>query len=74
MSEELKPCPFCGGTNAEPEADRLLGMKWGRVVCRSCFACGEGVRTDYDTVVGDEWHTEAIAKARAMLAATKGAK
>lgn len=61
MSEALKSCPFCGGTDAETEVDKLQGTKWGRVVCRSCGACGEEVRTGYDQSPDAPWRAEAIA-------------
>lgn len=31
MTDELKPCPFCGG-----EADLIMGANWYQVGCRKC--------------------------------------
>ena len=58
----IKRCPFCGEDNAETEADKLQGTKWGRVVCRSCGVCGPEVRTDYEDGVEAPWRAEAIAE------------
>lgn len=40
MSEELKPCPFCGGTKIGiREDDEASGMIWA--YCKECGAMGE---------------------------------
>lgn len=41
MSEELKPCPFCGGTKIgiRDENDEADGMIWA--YCKECGAMGE---------------------------------
>ena len=36
MSEELKPCPFCGATNIEPD---YVNVPYG-LECKSCGASG----------------------------------
>lgn len=58
MSEELKPCPFCGETpDASDKATFRYtdGHKWGAVVC-----CGTGpeVRTGYGEI--SHWKDDAI--------------
>ena len=56
---ELKPCPFCGGTNVEvlnrleeePEME-LVGLtkdNWN-VLCHDCYACGGTRRTATDAI------------------------
>ena len=53
MSEELKPCPFCGYVMPEAELDSEVGhysnqgTKWGGVQCGACLACGPEIRTGY---------------------------
>jgi hypothetical protein len=45
MTEELKPCPFCGGAvhleRAYDTQDRIMGTrKWWGVVCRNTINLG----------------------------------
>jgi Lar family restriction alleviation protein len=42
MSEELKPCPFCGGSNVELTEFAKLGSesRWHRVSCLDCEMFG----------------------------------
>lgn len=46
MSEELKPCPFCGGKRAvtvvDDEAEERFGVK--------CFDCGGMIDAEKDTL------------------------
>jgi Lar family restriction alleviation protein len=41
MSEEIKPCPFCGSDNTRP----LNGSLVTRVVCGACVALGPQAKT-----------------------------
>lgn len=45
MTLEPKPCPFCGSTTFDIEADP--SYKWVAVRCGSCYAAGPGVRIKY---------------------------
>ncbi len=47
MSEELKPCPFCGTTPGDGRHQSTQGDKWGSVVCECCGCVGPEVRTQY---------------------------
>ena len=40
MSEELKPCPFCGG-DAELSSGKFEGKATSYVVCKCCGSQGE---------------------------------
>lgn len=62
MSEELKPCPFCGGTDIAISVDENQGNKWGSAVCYSCSAVGPEVRTGYETYPEASWRAEAAAE------------
>lgn len=60
MSDELKPCPFCGevpDVNNPATFHREVGDRWARVVC-----CIEGpeIRSGFYTPL-EEWKDEAIA-------------
>ena len=50
MSERLKPCPFCGSTEAIAEQVRCydwMKTPWrGQAACASCFASGPLVWRD----------------------------
>ena len=61
MSDDLKPCPFCGEKYVTTEFDRGQGDKWGYASCDVCAACGPEVRTNYDREPDGPWHSEAIA-------------
>lgn len=63
---ELKPCPFCGGTNLDvlnvleenPEYE-LFGMtkdNWN-VVCNSCYGYGGTRRTVFEAI--EAWNRRA---------------
>lgn len=62
MSEQLKPCPFCGHDNFghDPLFITDQGDKWGRAVCAGCEASGPEVRTGYDTSKNAPWHADAL--------------
>ena len=62
MSEELKPCPFCGGADIAISVDENQGNKWGSAVCFSCSAVGPEVRTGYETYPEASWRAEAAAE------------
>lgn len=38
MSQDLKPCPFCGGTNGQDEQGETY--RWRKWRCNDCGACG----------------------------------
>jgi len=61
MTEELKPCPFCGDTPGpyRHRADEHQGYKWGSVVC-SCGVVGPEVRTRYKETA--QWGADADAE------------
>lgn len=52
MSEELKPCPFCGGTDAEEVRDMETGLF--AVQCPDCSANILGYTPDE---AKDLWNT-----------------
>jgi Lar family restriction alleviation protein len=74
MSDDLKPCPFCGEKYVTTEFDRGQGDKWGYASCDVCAARGPEVRTNYDREPDGPWHSEAIAawNTRAALAELEG--
>lgn len=44
MSEELKPCPFCGG-QASLNYERIPGENkgfWAQVICNGCYGRSGG--------------------------------
>jgi len=47
--DELRPCPFCGGTRLTVEV-----FEYGaeRVVCESCGACGPDDKSDWEARAG----------------------
>lgn len=47
MSEELKPCPFCGDPPGENSHELTQGFKYGAIAC-GCSAVGPDVRTGYE--------------------------
>lgn len=56
MTEQLKPCPFCGHTGLQFESGSTY--RWGIASCAGCGAtCGE-VRRNYPD--DGKWHAEAI--------------
>ena len=62
MSDDLKPCPFCGYDKIQITADENQGYKWGRAVCICCNAVGPEVRTGYDKSFEAPWRAEAAAE------------
>ena len=62
MSDDLKPCPFCGYDEIQITVDENQGTKWGRAVCFSCNAVGPEVRTGYDKSFEAPWRAEAAAE------------
>ena len=68
MSEELKPCPFCGG-EASMESGRYQlddGMHaFAHVECLSCGACGSGFTEaestfeEVELLAADAWNRRA---------------
>jgi Lar family restriction alleviation protein len=62
MSDDLKPCPFCGGElGITTSFDHEQGDKWGYASCGECAARGPEVRTQYAREHDAPWHYEAIA-------------
>ncbi|MCV6826040.1 MULTISPECIES: Lar family restriction alleviation protein [Halocynthiibacter] len=59
MSEALKPCPFCGSTNASPEG--IVQSSKGQMFCNNCGAYGP--HPAYDDS-GADWNTRADAEAK----------
>lgn len=55
MSEELKPCPFCGGTAIH--ATEGSTFRWVKMVCRECEASSGEVSTRTATANVDAWNT-----------------
>lgn len=52
MSDELKPCPFCGG-EAEllpycGDGNRCMGMTYAHVRCKKCHAMTETKQRVFD--------------------------
>ncbi len=67
MSEELKPCPFCGN---EAEIERYGTRRQSTIY--TCTNCGCRLETGEEWGHGDDWNkrpTEAAAEARGMEAA-----
>lgn len=68
MSEELKPCPFCGSVVNPESFIETQGTKWGAIVCQECGAVGPDVRTSYKPFAewgrdaAKEWNTRADSK------------
>lgn len=56
MSDELKPCPFCGG-EGEVNKSRFLWIVEWRVWCKTCWATTHGYA---DTNVWKQSRQEAI--------------
>lgn len=56
MAEELKPCPFCGGTKIKKNHDD--GQFWN--TCQQCFADGPPTSKRSDEGAPD-WNTRAQA-------------
>ena len=53
MSEELKPCPFCGG-KASLNYERIPGEDkgfWAQVICNACHGRSGGMLSDMIEVV-----------------------
>jgi Lar family restriction alleviation protein len=70
MTEELKPCPFCGGEASFTLTESRAG-KWGFVKCGSCGAtCNDDDVGDADWCV-DVWNRRAPS---ASIADTAGAQ
>lgn len=58
---DLKPCPFCGGTDLTTETDD--GIFW--VTCKGCYAEGPylNIRADADAA---DWNTRASPKVKPL--------
>lgn len=56
MTQELKPCPFCGG-KAETIENAVGTLFW--VYCRSCGARSDSYTTEYRQKAIDAWNTRA---------------
>lgn len=54
MSEELKPCPFCG--SHEVDMDKLDGSRYWRVACGTSFRCGNGPWRDSKAMAIAAWN------------------
>jgi len=57
MSEELKPCPFCGG-EAELQTPELTGDLCGTVMCMDCYGSGPSKDDWRDALIA--WNTRPI--------------
>ncbi len=60
MSEQLKPCPFCGEQIKVLNFETNQGTKWGFASCPYCCATGPETRTSYDTSENAPWHEKAV--------------
>ena len=58
MSEEIKPCPFCGHVGLSFEDGSTY--RWGVASCDGCGASAGEIRRTYPD--NGEWHKEAIAQ------------
>lgn len=67
MSEELKPCPFCGGEARWVEEHDRIGEPFGLVVDHGerCFI-GSVMMADWDTIIA-AWNTRAALKGRDVV-------
>lgn len=54
---ELKPCPFCGGTQTRPEQVEAAAGALFEVLCGNCGACGPLKETLGQGI--DAWNTRA---------------
>ena len=63
MSENIKPCPFCGETNGHDEMGDTY--RWRRWRCDSCGACGPEERCQ---ITGSGHGGEAEARQIALAA------
>lgn len=59
MNTEIKPCPFCGGTDGLSFEDGST-YRWGLASCNSCGATAGEVRREYPDQ--GKWHANAIAE------------
>lgn len=72
MSEELKPCPFCGANDPYHEISEDEIHVW--VACGNCFATSSRIHTKHNTAPDFAWNTRPIEDAlRAELDAWKAA-
>lgn len=60
MSEEIKPCPFCGGA-----AKLVMDTPWWRVYCSVCGASSGGWLSEHNSV--SEWNRRAPSEAVGLL-------
>ena len=67
MSEELKPCPFCGGEARWVEEHDRIGEPFGLVVDHGerCFI-GSAMMADWDTITA-AWNTRPALKDRDVV-------
>jgi len=58
MTQEIKPCPFCGDTVVDVEEGS--SFRWRVAICRSCGAqAGEVRRQTLGEGTNDEWDAAA---------------
>jgi len=62
MSEELKPCPFCGSDNVHTQLFDVKGTRFWYVACESCEIAldplfWDGNKTEQDAI--DKWNRRA---------------
>ncbi len=68
MTEELKPCPFCGG---EAELDWELDDEHGPSAWITCSKCKAEVRCDYQPDAITAWNTH-LSRSAALIEALEG--
>jgi Lar family restriction alleviation protein len=57
MTQEIKPCPFCGESSGLSFEDGST-HRWGVASCNSCGASAGETRREYPD--NGEWHAAAI--------------
>lgn len=55
MTEELKPCPFCGNDEEEELQILVNEINWYYMACGACLAEGPHCKTINDAII--EWNT-----------------
>jgi len=60
MSQELKPCPFCGGTEIFIEPDEVgSGGQWVSPIHVGCAQCKAEQQADDEASAIDAWNRRA---------------